>query len=143
MEFDGGPNPKFALIPQLDTRKREAGEAGEAELERSRAKCAKQLAQASPSPKGSGGDGGPAGKKRDSVEPPPAIVQPTLKEDDGYFQFVRHAVKYITSDMSRDYNNVVTHAVRLTPTGRAALMASQAHIIVTSTLLSEWLSRCK
>ena len=111
---------------QAAKRKRETGEA---ELERSQNKRAKQLAQEPPPPTGSDGIGGLAGNKRDSAEPPPATIQPALLNVDDCFQFVRRAEKYITSDMSGDYNNVVTHAAMLTPTKRAALVPSLAHMI--------------
>ena len=77
-------------------------------------------------PTGSGGEGNPAANKRDSY-----LTMPPLLEGVGidYSQFVRCAEKYITSDMSANYNDVVERTAMLTPIERAALVLSLAHMI--------------
>ena len=45
------------------------------------------------------------------------------------FQFVRRAEEYIAGGMSADYNGVVARTAMLTPTERAALVSSLAHMI--------------
>ena len=60
-----------------------------------------------------------------------ALRMPPLPEDVGLdcFQFVRRAEKYMTSDMSGDYDDVIERIVMLTPIERAALVSSLAHMI--------------
>lgn len=111
---------------QAAKRKREASEAVS---EQARAKRAKQLARESPQPTDIGGNEDPAGKGRDNAESVRAAVQPGLKDDDDCLQFIRRKEEYITSDMSKGYKNVVTHATRLTPAERAALLGSLANTI--------------
>ena len=53
---------------------------------------------------GSGGEGNPAANKHDSYLTIPPLL-PGVGLD--CFEFVRHAEKYITSDMSAEYNNVL------------------------------------
>ena len=77
-------------------------------------------------PTGGGGEGDPAAKKHDIY-----LTIPPRLEGVGLdcFEFVRCAEKYVTSDMSADYNNVVERTAKLTPTERAALVSSLAHMI--------------
>ena len=96
----------------------------------------KKLTQEPSPPTDSGGDRGTAGNKRDSAEALSATMQQTLRipplpEGGGLdcFQFVRRAEKYITSDMCGDYNDFVERTAMLTPTERAALVSSLAHMI--------------
>ena len=128
--------PDSAAKKKSDQAEKRKRESGESELERSQNKRVKQLTQEPPPPTGSGRDVDLAGNKRDSAEALFAIMQealkiPPLPEGVGLdcFQFVMRAEKYITSDMSGDYNDVVERTAMLTPTERAALVASLAHMI--------------
>ena len=101
-------------------------EAEEAKLKQSQDKRRKRVAHAFALPAGSGGKRDLAANKHDSYLTIPPLL-PGVGLD--CFEFVRHAEKYITSDMSAEYNNVVERTAMLTPTERAALVSSRAHML--------------